>query len=420
MSSIQQRMQKLREQLREESAPPNVLSRNEAAARLEQKLRTEPGTKQDMETEPAFDHVVFSSFLNSHDEDMKTLKQAVSEENLDRIVAGLLEDRVKKVVERLIVDKIGPVLKACAESVDQSNLAFEKLQKEFIVVREAQDKRLDTMQAALDALTSQVGIIAPDGREVFDKLLSDSVTKVAENQTKMDELFSGYDKVFREQAVELEKLLTTTSEKFAKTFERMDSAVATNSEKEKTRDDEFQGKLVAWQTVVDGAKESVVGVVSALGTQLEDLTKDVGLLGKELKDLTKDVDLLALEPLNMGYLCQKIQRSNFLPVMARINALNPGSTPLSGMAIKRLCMSMIEKPPKYDADMQARLINEGPDVLTPEQILAGIPRTQNLQDLKETFKDSKFDTESPLFFSTLVKLAGHLKNIFTLPASATP
>jgi len=413
-------MQKLREQLREESAPPNVLSRNEAAAELEQKLRQESGTKQDMKTEPSFDHEVFSAFLHSHDEDMKTLKQAVSAENLDRIVAGLLEDRVNKVVERLIVDKIVPVLKTCAQSVDQNNLAFEKLQKEFIGVREAQDKRLDTMQAALDALTSQVGIIAPDGREVFDKLLSDSVTKVAENQTKMDELFSGYDKVFREQAVELEKLLTTTSEKFAKTFERMDSAVATNSEKEKTRDDEFQGKLVAWQTVVDGAKESVVGVVSALGTQLEDLTKDVDLLGKELEGLTKDVDLLALEPLNMGYLCQKIKREHFRPIMTRIVDLKPVTTALNGMAMKKLCMSMIENPPRFAAAAQEKLKADGPAKLNPDEIYAGIPRTQTIEELKETFEGSSFDPETPLFFETVVKLAGHLKNIFTLPAAASP
>lgn len=406
MSTIQQRMQKLREQLREESAPPNVLSRNEVAARLEQELRQESGTKQDMKTEPHFDHAVLSSFLRSHDEDMKTLKQAVSVENLDRIVAGLLEDRVKKVMDQLIVEKIGPVLRACAESVDQNNLAFEKLQKEFIVVREAQDKRLDTMQAALDAVTSKVSVIAPDGHEVFEKLLSESIGKMAENQTKMDELFSKHDKVFRERARELDEFLNSTSENITKTLERMDSAMASNGEKEKTRDEEFKSKLADWQTEVDGAKESVEDVVSALAEQLE--------------HLNQDVDLLAREPVNMGYLCQKIKREQFLPIIARINELKPQTYVLTGMGMKKLCMGMRAIVPPYDKGIREKLQAEGAESLTGDQIYAGIPRVQTIEQLKTLFEGTKFDPESPLFFKTIVEMAEHLKKVFEIPAPATP
>jgi len=406
MSSIQQRMQKLREQLREESAPSNVLTRNEAAALLEQKLRTGPGTKQDLETVPPFDYAVFSAFLNSHDEDMKTLKQAVSAENLDRIVAGLLEDRVNKVVERLIVDKIVPVLKTCAQSVDQNNLAFEKLQKEFIGVREAQDKRLDTMQAALDALTSKVSVIAPDGHEVFDKLLSESVAKMAENQASLNEFLSGHDKVFRERARELDELVNSADENITKTLERMDSAMASNSEKEKTRDEEFKSKLADWQKEVDGAKESVEDVVSALAEQLE--------------HLNQDVDLLAREPVNMGYLCQKIKREPFLPIIARINELKPQTYVLTGMGMKKLCMGMRAIVPPYDKGIREKLKAEGAESLTGDQIYAGIPRVQTIEQLKTLFEGSKFDPDSPLFFKTIVEMAEHLKKVFEIPALASP
>jgi hypothetical protein len=399
-------MQKLREQLREESAPSNVLSRNEAAAVLEQKLRQESGTKQDMKTEPPVDHEVFSSFLHSHDEDMKTLKQAVSVENLDSIVAGLLEDRVKKVVDQLIVDKIAPVLKACAESVDQSNLAFEKLQKEFIGVREAQDKRLDTMQAALDTLTSKVSVIAPDGHEVFNKLLSESVAKMAENQASLNEFLSGHDKVFRERARELDELVNSADENITKTLERMDSAMASNSEKEKTRDEEFKSKLADWQQKVDGTKESVEDVVSALAEQLE--------------HLNQDVDLLAREPVNMGYLCQKIKREQFLPIIARINELKPQTYVLTGMGMKKLCMGMRASVPPYEKGIREKLKAEGPESLTGDQIYAGIPRVQNIEQLKTLFEGSKFDPESPLFFKTIVEMAEHLKKVFEIPALASP
>ena len=337
---------------------------------------------------------------------MKTLKQAVSVENLDSIVAGLLEDRVKKVVDQLIVDKIAPVLKACAESVDQSNLAFEKLQKEFIGVREAQDKRLDTMQAALDTLTSKVSVIAPDGHEVFNKLLSESVAKMAENQASLNEFLSGHDKVFRERARELDELVNSADENITKTLERMDSAMASNSEKEKTRDEEFKSKLADWQQKVDGTKESVEDVVSALAEQLE--------------HLNQDVDLLAREPVNMGYLCQKIKREQFLPIIARINELKPQTYVLTGMGMKKLCMGMRASVPPYEKGIREKLKAEGPESLTGDQIYAGIPRVQNIEQLKTLFEGSKFDPESPLFFKTIVEMAEHLKKVFEIPALASP
>jgi hypothetical protein len=410
-------MQKLREQLREEPAPPNVLSRNEAAARLEQELRTGPVIKQDLETEPPFDHAVFSSFLHSHDEDMKTLKQAVSVENLARIVAGLLEDRVKKVVDQLIVEKIGPVLRACAESVDQNNLAFEKLQKEFIVVREAQDKRLDTMQAALDALTGKVETLnAPaeqqahawlgQARTTFSELLSEYVGALAEHQTKFRDLLAS-----SELAVDLvTSQMKGYDEKMRQSIDTLASTVNESAGKfathEETREKEFKGKLADWQKEVDGAKESVEDVVSALAEQLE--------------HLNQDVDLLAREPVNMGYLCQKIKREQFLPIIARINELKPQTYVLTGMGMKKLCMGMRASVPPYEKGIREKLKAEGPESLTGDQIYAGIPRVQNIEQLKTLFEGSKFDPESPLFFKTIVEMAEHLKKVFEIPALASP
>jgi hypothetical protein len=420
---------------------PASLSRSEVSAKLQKTLSKEVVTKQDVKTEAGFDLAIFSSFLASHENDMKTLKQTVSEERLEAIVTRLVEARLKIELPKVVL-VLNPVFEKMGSTIAENRQTQEKFQEDFLARHETHEKRLGEIQAQLEPLDTKYSAMHAELQTLKGKLpvmqteLDDLTSKVDASppathvQTEYSEWFrrqevsldalrksyvSGlaeHSAAFKELLESSEKAVDDTSgvfnryeETVRKAIEGLDSAVnkarETFETNEAAREADFKTRLEDWGKAVDEVKLSIPAVVTGLGQQVQ--------------ALTDDVDLLALEPNCMGYLCQKMKREPFrIHVMPVINQLNPTGQPLRGLEMKKLCMKMIESPPKYAPATMEKLKNEGPDTMG-DNIYEGIPRAMRIEDLKNAFEGSMFDPNSRLFFETIVMLAGHLPKIFPLP-----